>query len=86
MQTFLVEHYHPGYDAEALKAAAALVRAAAAASDDASIRYVRSTIVPIDQAFLSLFEAPSDAAVRDAYVRAGVPFERISLVLPEESS
>jgi hypothetical protein len=85
VQTYLVEHYHPGYDAEALRCAAARVRAAAAAVEGSTVRYLRSTIVPTDEAFLSTFEAASDSAVRETYVRAGIPFARISLALPEES-
>jgi hypothetical protein len=86
VQTYLVEHYHPGYDADALKRAAARVRAAAEAVDGARVRHLRSTIVPTDEAFLSVFEAASDGAVREAYLRAGLSFERISLALPEEAS
>jgi hypothetical protein len=85
MQTYLVEHYHPGYDAAALRRAAARVRAVSAFTHEgAPLRYLGSTIVPTDEAFLSVFEAASDTAVREAFARAGVPFERISLTLPEE--
>jgi hypothetical protein len=62
------------------------VRTAAAAleRDGSAVRYLRSTIVPEDEAMLSVFEAGSEAAVQEAYARAGVPFERISLALNEE--
>jgi Protein of unknown function (DUF4242) len=83
VQTYLVEHYHPGYDAEALKQAAARARAA---GDGSSVRHLRSTIVPADEAFLCVFEAASDTAVREAYARGGITFQRISLALQEESS
>jgi len=88
MQTYLVEHYRPGMNAEALQESAALIRAAAAAleREGSPVHYLRSTIVPTDEAFLSVFEAASESAVREAYARAGVPFERISLALPEELS
>jgi uncharacterized protein DUF4242 len=86
MQTYLVEHYQPGLTAAELQEAAALVRTAAAAleRDGSAVRYLRSTIVPGDEAMLSVFEAGSEAAVQEAYARAGVPFERISLALNEE--
>jgi hypothetical protein len=88
VQTYLVEHYRPGLDTEALKRAAARIRAAASAleREGSDLRYLRSTIVPTDEAFLSFFEAASETAVREAYVRAGVPFERISLALTEDST
>jgi hypothetical protein len=87
MQTYLVEHYRPGGTAEALQQAAALIRATAFAleREGSSIRYLRSTIVPADEAFLSLFEADSESAVRAAYARAGVAFDRISTALPADN-
>lgn len=88
MQTFLVEHYRPGLDVEALQDAARRVRAAVLALErrGAGVHYVRSTIVPRDEAFLSVFEAASEDAVRQAYASAGVRFERISLAIPEETT
>jgi hypothetical protein len=86
MQTYLVEHYRPGLTTEALQDAAGRVRDAALALErrGIEIHYVRSTIVPGDEAFLSLFEAASEDAVRQAYSRAGVHFERISLAIPAD--
>jgi hypothetical protein len=88
MQTYLVEHYQPGLSAADLQEAAALVRIAAAAlqREGSAVRYLRSTIVPGDEAVLSVFEAVSEIAVQEAYALAGVPFERISLALPEETT
>lgn len=79
-KTYLVEHYRPGLSVEALRGAARRVRAAAAQMEreGSEMRYVRSTIVPKDEAFLSLFEATSEGLVREAYARAEVTFERIS--------
>jgi hypothetical protein len=80
MQTFLVEHYRPGEDAATLARAVAAIRASALAiaREGGSLRYVRSTLVPSDEAFLSVFEAESEQLVRDAYVRARVLYDRIS--------
>jgi hypothetical protein len=86
MEIYLVEHYRPGADAAGMRAEAAGLRDAAAQLDreGLSIRYLRSTIVPADEAFLSLFEASSEAAVCQAHVRADVRFERISAAIAAE--
>jgi hypothetical protein len=88
MQTFLVEHYRPGFTAAELQHAASVIRSAALALEleGAALHYVRSTIVPHDEAFMSVFEAESTEAVRQAYARAGVPFERISIAVHEEGA
>lgn len=80
MHTYLVEHYGPGTSAESLRRAVRDVRrsTAALAEEGRSVRYVRSTIVPRDEAFMAIFEAASEELVREAYARAGVAFERIS--------
>jgi hypothetical protein len=85
-QTYLVEHYLPGLGADELRDWAANVRQAIGELELAGtpVWYVRSTIVPADESLLCILEASSDAAVREAYARAGIPFERISLALPEE--
>lgn len=87
METYLVEHYRPGVTVEALRGAAALVRDATAAleREGRDVRYLRSTIVPSDEAFLSLFEAGSERVIREAYARAGIPFERISRTIAEDA-
>ena len=41
-------------------------------------RHVRTIYVPADETCFSLFEAPSEDAVRDANVRLGLPFTRIT--------
>jgi len=85
MQTFLVEHYRPGLGVEALRLAAALVlRATEAMADDGlRVRCLRTTIVPGDEGFLSVLEASTEDTVRDAYARAGVSFERISIAVTD---
>lgn len=84
---YLVEHYAPGLTVDGLGCRAALVREAAAAMGDEgrAVRYLRSTIVPTDEALMCVFEAGSEELVRDVYARAGVPFERLSVAIAEES-
>jgi hypothetical protein len=82
-QTYLVEHYRPGLAADELRRAAAQVRRAV---DGARVRHLRTTIVPRDEAFLTLFTAESERLLLDAYGRAGLTFERISLALPDDGS
>ena len=86
MEIYLVEHYRPGANSAGMRAEAAGLRNTAAQLDreGLSIRYLRSTIVPADEAFLSLFEAGSEAVVRQVHTRADVPFERISAALAAE--
>ena len=83
---YLVEHYRPGADSVRMQAAAAALGAAAMAlgAEGVAIRYVRSLIVPADEAFLSIFAADSEASVREAHARAGVPLERISAAITTE--
>ena len=50
------------------------------------LRYVRSTIIPSDESCLFFVEAASERLVRDAYVRAGVDFERISTAIPVDET
>jgi Nickel responsive protein SCO4226-like len=84
---YLVEHYSPGLTVDGLGSWAARVRATAVAmgSEGRAVRYLRSTIVPVDEALLCLFEADSEELVREVYARAGVPFERLSAAIADES-
>lgn len=84
-QTYLVEHYRPGVDVGALKRWAARVREAAAEMEREGkpVRYRRSAIVPADESLLCVLEAASEALVRETYERAGIPFERLSTLIPE---
>jgi len=65
---------------------AALVRDAADGFERRGkpVRLVRSTIVPADESLLCIVEADSDDLVFEAYGRAGLSFERISVVLPDD--
>jgi Protein of unknown function (DUF4242) len=47
------------------------------------VRYLRSTIVPVDESFTCVFEAATEELVREAYARAGIPFERISRAIAD---
>jgi hypothetical protein len=87
LQTYLVEHYRPGFTAERLEELAARVRATAIgmAREGEPVRYLRSTIVPTDESLLCLLEAPSDDLVRAVYARAGVPFERLTAVVSDDT-
>ena len=83
-ETFLVEHYRPGLSADELDAWAARVREATGEMEREGkrVRYLRATIVPTDESLLCTFEAASEELVRAAYARAGIPFERITAVIP----
>ena len=84
---YLVEHYTPGLTVDGLACRAARVRetAVAMATKGRFVRYLRSTIVPVDEALLCVFEADSEELVREVYARAGVPFERLSAAIADES-
>ena len=87
-ETFLVEHYRPGLTADELGAWAARVRDTAAEMEreGKAVRYLRAAVIPTDESLLCVFEATSDELVREAYARAGLPFERITAVIPDRMS
>jgi hypothetical protein len=84
---YLVEHYSPGLTVDRLGCWAARVRETAVAmrTEGRAVRYLRSTIVPADEALLCIFDAGSEELVREVYARAGVPFERLSVAIADES-
>jgi hypothetical protein len=84
-ETYLVEHYRPGLSADELGAWAARVRDTTGEMEREGkpVRYLRATIVPTDESLLCVFEAASEQLVREAYARAGIPFERITAVIPD---
>jgi hypothetical protein len=84
-ETFLVEHYRPGLTADELGAWATRVRDTAGEMEREGrpVRYLRATIVPTDESLLCVFEAAAEELVREAYARAGIPFERITAVIPD---
>lgn len=79
-QTYLVEHYRPGVDADELRRSASRVREAAVGMEREGkpVRHVSSMVVAVDEFFLCIFEAACERLVREAYARAGIAFERIS--------
>lgn len=81
--TFLVENYSPGMSVEQFEAASDRVCAEveALARVGKRVRMVRTAIVPADEALLCLVDAASEDLVREAFVRAGVSFDRISPAL-----
>ncbi len=83
---YLVEHYRPGWDVEQLTSCIARVRETVLEMEreGESVHYVRSTIVPNDESFLCVIEAPSEEVVGAAYTRARVPFERITAAISVE--
>ena len=84
--TYLVEHYRPGLTVDGFRQWAARVRETAGEMEreGKSVRYVRSTIVPADEALLCVLDAASEDLVRETYTRAGISFERISAALAAE--
>ena len=71
-RTFLVEHYLPGRRLDELETFARRIPKA----DE--VRLLQTTVVPEDESVLCVIAAPSIGAVRAAYTRAGIHFDRIS--------
>lgn len=80
---FLVEHYLPGSDLDALRSAVHQLPAAVSrgAGDTNRVRLIATAIVAADESFLCLVEAPSITEVREAYERAGIGIDRLSAAL-----
>jgi hypothetical protein len=87
-QTYLVEHYRPDLEPEQLGRLAKRVRESVAEleRDGRPVRYLRSTIVPRDESLLLVIEAASEELVHEVYIRAGIPFERLSAAVTDEDS
>jgi hypothetical protein len=85
-ERYLGEHYLPGADVRALRGVAARVRSSAFAMsrEGKALRHVDATIVPHDEAVLSVFDAAGEELVREAYERAGVQCDRISHAISAE--
>lgn len=78
--TWLVEQYSPGLDAAALDRQAAHVRSVASdlVRHGAALAYLGTTIVPTDEALLTVIAADSIDDVRTLFERAGLPTPRIT--------
>ncbi len=76
---FVVERYLPATNAEDLAAIVERDRGAAAEMfrHGVAVRHVTCIHVPSDESCFSLFEAPSEDAVRRVHEQAGIGFERI---------
>jgi hypothetical protein len=79
MPKYVVERYLPGITSEQLAAAAGSAKSTTAAMTDEGtpVRYLRSTFMPGEEKCFCLFDGPSAEVVREANVRAQIPFERI---------
>jgi hypothetical protein len=84
-ELYLVEQYRPGLGPDELRRVADGVRLVVdrLERNGRQIRFVRSTIVPADEAILSIVEATSESIVREAYAGAGSPIERISTAIDQ---
>jgi hypothetical protein len=78
--TWLVEHYRPGSDPAELGRLAVRVRTIATelARSGAPLAYLGTTIVPTDEALLTVIAADSIDDVRSLFERAGAPPPRIT--------
>jgi hypothetical protein len=81
--TWLVEQYLPGMAESELDHQAALVRTMAdeMVRRGAPLRYLGTTIVPTDEALLTLIEADSIDVVRSLCERACIPPPRITAAI-----
>jgi hypothetical protein len=85
--TYLVEHYKPGVSVDELQRSVTSVRDAVLAMqrEGKAVQHVRSTIVPGDESFLCVVDAASEELVHEAYARVGIPVDRISVAISQES-
>ena len=87
-QTYLVEHYRPGSTAVELRRCGDRVRESLETLERAGepVRYLRSTFVLRDESFFCVLEAGSEELVHEAYARAGVPLDRLSLAVTDDDA
>ena len=79
MKTYLVECYSPGIARMEVEAAAERAVAACAElrEEGCGVDYVGAMLVPADEVVFHVFASPCARVVREAGLRAGVPFERV---------
>jgi len=85
----MVERDLPGFGPDQLRSAAARAKSTAGVmtGEGTPVRYLRSTFIPGEDKCYCLFEAGSEAAVREANIRASLPMLRVlevALVSAEE--
>ena len=80
MPTYLVERYWPGVTAERLLEALERGRRVMGqmSGEGTTVRGVYCTLIPAEEVVFSLYEGPSEAAVRQVSERAGIPVSRIA--------
>ena len=85
-ETYLVEQYRPGSEVDGLRRTASDVRESAGEleREGKPVRFLRSAIIPADEALLCFLEAASEDLVRETYDRAGIAFDRISAAMASE--
>jgi hypothetical protein len=83
MPSYLVEVYVPRMQAQDTRNAGRRARATARqlAEEGASVRYVRTTLLPGDETCFHLFEAESEDTVARVRRRAGLASARIASAL-----
>ena len=79
MPTFLVERYWPGVTSELLVQALRRGRRVIAemSAEGTPVRDMGCTLIPAEEVVFSVYEGPSEPAVRELNERAGIPFSRI---------
>jgi hypothetical protein len=79
MRIYLVECYSPGIARDDVEAAGerAIEVATSLRDEGCSVEYVGAILVPADEAVFHVFTSACVGAVREASVRAAVPFERV---------
>lgn len=86
VKEFVVELYLARSNASAVGSHGESARRAATelSEEGTHVRYVRSIFVPEDETCFLLYEADSEAAVREAAARAALPFDRVSEAVGEQ--
>ncbi len=79
MPKYMVERHLPGITPDQLKAAATRGKNTTAemTRQGTPVRYLRSTFVPGEDKCFCLFDAPSADAVKEANIKAEIPFESV---------
>jgi hypothetical protein len=88
MPLYLAELYQTSVESGDLSEAATRARAAASelAKAGTRVRYVRSVFVPADETWFLLYEASTEADVREAAGKAGIRLERVVEAVETEPS